>query len=101
MNSRVHGFKEDDKTVKYFWEIVNEFSEEDKSNLLMFVTACPRPSFLGFEDLRPPFTLSKVDHTKMLPVAHTCSNVLDLPDYKDKNVLREKLLYAIRSNSGY
>ena len=33
--------------------------EEDKSNLLMFVTACPRVSLLGFRDFSPPFTIKK------------------------------------------
>jgi ubiquitin-protein ligase E3 C len=28
-------------------------------------------------------------------------NILKLPDYKNEKVLREKLLYAINSNSGF
>ena len=47
--TRVVGFDEKKtSTVSYFWEVVKEFSEELKTKLLMFVTACPRPSFLGF-----------------------------------------------------
>jgi hypothetical protein len=43
------GYQANDITIKMFWSVVMEFDEETKSNLLMFVTACPRPSFLGFE----------------------------------------------------
>lgn len=35
----------------------------------------------------------------MLPTAHTCFNQLDLPAYKSQEVLREKLLMAIREGS--
>jgi len=30
-----------------------------------------------------------------LPVSHTCSFALELPEYSTKEILREKLLYAI------
>ena len=43
--------------ISAFWDIVNEMTEEEKSLLLKFVTSCERPSFLGFKDLSPPFTI--------------------------------------------
>ncbi len=36
-----------------------------------------------------------------LPTAATCMNLLKLPKYDSAEMLREKLLYAIRSNSGF
>jgi ubiquitin-protein ligase E3 B len=56
--TKIIGFEEGSLTIKYFWEVVREFDEEQKSKLLMFVTACPRPSFLGFKELSPPFTIA-------------------------------------------
>ena len=54
-----------------------KFNEEEKANLLMFVTSCPRPSFLGFEDLSPPFSIFKKEGgIDALPVSHTCANAL-------------------------
>jgi E3 ubiquitin-protein ligase HERC4 len=35
------------------------------------------------------------------PVAHTCFNLLDLPQYTSKEILREKLLLAIEHNQGF
>ena len=39
--------------------------------------------------------------TGRLPTASTCFNLLKLPNFKSKKVLREKLLYAIRSGAGF
>ena len=36
-------------TIQYFWEVVAQFSEEDKKRLLKFVTSCSRPPLLGFK----------------------------------------------------
>jgi ubiquitin-protein ligase E3 B len=36
-----------------------------------------------------------------LPTSSTCFNLLKLPIYPSKSVLREKLKYAIRSNAGF
>jgi E3 ubiquitin-protein ligase NEDD4 len=36
-----------------------------------------------------------------LPVAHTCFFHLDIPDYKDKETLQNKLLYAIQNANTY
>ena len=35
----------------------------------------------------------------LLPSAHTCFNQLDLPEYSSEEMLREKLLIAIREGS--
>jgi ubiquitin-protein ligase E3 C len=36
-----------------------------------------------------------------LPSAATCFNLLKLPEYSSPQVLKEKLMYAIYSNSGF
>jgi hypothetical protein len=36
-----------------------------------------------------------------LPVSHTCFNVLDLPGYSSKEILKSKLLEAIQHNQGF
>ena len=101
--TKVIGFEnKQSRTIKHFWEVVKEFTEDQKSKLLMFVTACPRPSFLGFKELSPPFTIICLkNQMEMLPISHTCSNVLELPDYNNKEILKNKLLTAIESNAGF
>ncbi len=36
-----------------------------------------------------------------LPVSHTCFNILDLPAYSSKEILRRKLLEAIEHNQAF
>ncbi|KAL1929562.1 hypothetical protein VTP01DRAFT_1700 [Rhizomucor pusillus] len=39
--------------------------------------------------------------TGRLPTSSTCFNLLKLPAYTKKSILKEKLRYAIHSNSGF
>jgi ubiquitin-protein ligase E3 C len=36
-----------------------------------------------------------------LPTASTCFNILKLPTYTSKKMMKEKVLVAIKSNSGF
>lgn len=45
------------------------------------------------------FNIHKVYETHLLPSAHTCFNQLDLPEYASEEVMREKLLVALREGS--
>lgn len=36
-----------------------------------------------------------------LPTASTCANLFKLPNYKNKELLKKKLLYAINANAGF
>ena len=47
----------------------------------------------GFKQL--PLKISKVSNKNALPVAHTCFNQIDLPEYDSKIILKEKLEKAI------
>ena len=42
-----------------------------------------------------PIKIRRTVNKDGLPVAHTCSYELDLPEYENKEKLREKLLKAI------
>jgi ubiquitin-protein ligase E3 C len=78
---------------------------------LKFVTSCSRQPLLGFSQLVPKFGIQRVSPFNMgedpqaaaprLPSAATCMNLLKLPQYDNIQTLREKLIYAISSNSGF
>eukprot|EP00980_Cylindrotheca_fusiformis_P001484 scaffold345_cov134-Cylindrotheca_fusiformis.AAC.95 len=84
--------------------VVASFTPEEQASLLRFVTSCERPPPLGFSSMNPPFTIQRVgilrDNEK-LPTASTCFNVLKLPTYSSQKIIRERLLYAIRSGAGF
>jgi hypothetical protein len=107
-----------DSLIKKFWKIVQEFSPEERSQLLRFVTSCPRPPLLGFRYLTPQFCIQVVQddhtpsgplsflgigtaHSDRLPSASTCFNILKLPNYSSASNMKERLKYAIKHNTGF
>jgi E3 ubiquitin-protein ligase HERC2 len=85
--------------VQWFWEVMEEFSNQERSLFLRFVwgrTRLPRTiaDFRGrdfvlqvLDKYNPP------DH--FLPESYTCFFLLKMPRYSCKAVLLEKLKYAI------
>jgi len=51
--------------------------------------------------IRGFFTIRKRDPINRLPTSSTCFNLLKLPNYQKKSTLKEKLRYAITSNTGF
>ncbi|KAK2865818.1 hypothetical protein Q7C36_001874 [Tachysurus vachellii] len=51
------GYSPNHPVIKIFWDVVENFSEEEKHKLLKFVTSCSRPPLLGFKELVPSFTI--------------------------------------------
>ncbi|KAL3234843.1 E3 ubiquitin-protein ligase HUL5 [Nakaseomyces bracarensis] len=101
-NTEYGGFFPDDPTITYFWEILEEFEPEQRLSFLKFVTSVPQAPLQGFATLEPRFGIRNTgsDITR-LPTASTCVNLLKLPDYKTKELLRQKLLYAINAGAGF
>lgn len=94
-------YNKDHETIQIFWEVVKEFTEKQKQQLLKFVTSCSRPPLLGFTELHPPFMISPAHEISHLPTASTCMHLLKLPMFTDKAILKDKLLYAISSGAGF
>jgi len=51
--------------------------------------------------MKPRLCISFDNDATHLPTANTCMNVLRLPNYKNKALLKKKLLYAINSKAGF
>jgi E3 ubiquitin-protein ligase HECTD3 len=78
-----------DERVKYFWKAMENFSNEDRSRFLRFVT--------GRRRLPAQMTLCAAKSTApvdSLPEAATCSGTLFLPSYSSYSAAEEKLRYA-------
>jgi ubiquitin-protein ligase E3 C len=107
------GYTADHPTVTALWDALRECREEDQRAFLKFVTACPNTPLLGFSQLMPPFCVHRSGMSSgsrasedtadlaRLPTAATCMNLLKLPPYKTKDAVKEKLLYAVTSGSGF
>uniref|UniRef100_A0AAR2KQQ8 HECT domain-containing protein n=1 Tax=Pygocentrus nattereri TaxID=42514 RepID=A0AAR2KQQ8_PYGNA len=87
-------------TIKLFWEVFHELPLEKKKQFLLFLTGSDRIPILGMKSLGLVIQpTGGGEH--YLPVAHTCFNLLDLPKYSRREILREKLLQAIEHNQGF
>ncbi|KAF4125611.1 ubiquitin-protein ligase E3 C [Geosmithia morbida] len=90
------------RSIELFWKVMRGFTDQEKREVLRFVTSTPRAPLLGFSQLRPLFTIrDSVSGLDKLPTASTCVNLLKLPPYRTEEVMREKLLYAITSGAGF
>ena len=84
------------------WQVLREYDAPRRAATLKFATSCSRPPLLGFAHLQPRFCVHMAtDEEGRLPTAATCMNLLKLPPYGSKEQVRKKLLYAIKSGSGF
>eukprot|EP00833_Pecoramyces_ruminatium_P010365 jgi/Orpsp1_1/1184397/evm.model.c7180000089353.2 len=90
MNTEYSGvYDENHPTIKLFWQVVNDLTEEQKRKLIKFVTSCPRPPLLGFKTLQPKFAIrDSGNDQERLPTSSTCINLLKLPVYRSYNVMK-------------
>eukprot|EP00008_Paramoeba_atlantica_P001476 CAMPEP_0201503990 /NCGR_PEP_ID=MMETSP0151_2-20130828/84960_1 /ASSEMBLY_ACC=CAM_ASM_000257 /TAXON_ID=200890 /ORGANISM="Paramoeba atlantica, Strain 621/1 / CCAP 1560/9" /LENGTH=633 /DNA_ID=CAMNT_0047897691 /DNA_START=1723 /DNA_END=3624 /DNA_ORIENTATION=- len=94
------GYDHTSTTIRHFWDVVNSFSLEQKKKLLVFSTGSDRAPIGGLQNLN--FVIVKHgDEDERLPQSHTCFNVLLLPDYSSKEVLRSRLISAIENSEGF
>ena len=63
------------QVVKWLWEIVRSFSQEEKRMFLKFFTGSDRSPIGGLGNLRCVIQRDGTDSNK-LPTSHTCFNVL-------------------------
>uniref|UniRef100_A0A6I8QQU4 Ubiquitin-protein ligase E3A n=1 Tax=Xenopus tropicalis TaxID=8364 RepID=A0A6I8QQU4_XENTR len=94
------GYTRDSNIIKEFWEIVNSFTEEQKRLFLQFTTGTDRAPVGGLGKLKMIIAKNGPD-TDRLPTSHTCFNVLLLPEYSNKEKLKERLLKAITYAKGF
>jgi E3 ubiquitin-protein ligase HUWE1 len=104
MNTDLHGYKQSDPQIQWFWNALWSFSEEDRVLFVQFVTGSAKVPLEGFASLMGMRGIQKPNvhrayGSDALPTAHTCFNQLDLPEYKTEVELKEKLLMAIREGS--
>lgn len=93
------GCQASDPHIAYFWDVLGEFTDEQKSSFLRFVWGRSRlPTHAA--DFTQDFKISGLPKAAgrpdtYLPIAHTCFFSIDLPNYSCHEVMKERLLYAI------
>jgi hypothetical protein len=100
--ARYVGWDAGHHTVKDFWSIVKRYDDRMKHKLLEFVTASDRVPVGGLKNVQ--FVIQKNGEEGEgghLPTAYTCYGTLLLPEYHDKEVLRDRLGMALENAQGF
>lgn len=97
------GYGPDHECILWLWEILRDFTKEQRKKFLAFTTGSSRSPLRGLHELHMKVVKAGPDRYSgsRLPTAHTCFNTLILPYYKSKNLLYRKLVIAIENSEGF
>jgi E3 ubiquitin-protein ligase HUWE1 len=103
LNTIYENYNESSQIIVNFWEIIESFDNDERTEFLQFVTGSSKVPIEGFAGLQGIGGVNKFKISKSfdknfdrLPTAHTCTNQLDLPDYPSKEILYQRLTFAIK-----
>lgn len=100
-NTEVSGFS-NPEFMNTFWSVLEEFTPEQHSRFLKFVTALERGPLLGFKMLDPRIGIRCSGfNDSQLPTSSTCVNLLRVPEYTSRQILRERLLSIVDAEHGF
>lgn len=86
------GFDSHSNTPKYLREILLEMSQ---NNLRRFLQLCTTTAAVPASGAMKKIKVLRCGDPQRLPVGHGCVNQLDLPDYNDRQTIKEKLEVAL------
>jgi E3 ubiquitin-protein ligase TRIP12 len=108
-----HGYTSQSPPILNLLEIMVEFTPSQQQAFLQFITGCPRLPPGGLGALNPKLTVVRKNFSGAigdpnsqktmdaeLPSVMTCANYLKLPPYSSKEVMHDRLLYAITEGQG-
>lgn len=79
-------------TIKAFWEAFFEFNLEQRKKFLQFLMGSTRIPIQGIGSIK--MTIQPIPEN-LLPVAHTCFNILDLPKIEDTQEMYKRLIISM------
>ena len=97
-------------TIVLFWRVVHSLSVEQQRRFLYFATGCERAPIGGASKIKLRIQRSggaraeedgEARDTPLLPVAHTCMNLLDLPEYHTEEEMRKAILLCVEHSVGF
>eukprot|EP00828_Plagiopyla_frontata_P016612 TRINITY_DN2178_c0_g1_i2.p1 TRINITY_DN2178_c0_g1~~TRINITY_DN2178_c0_g1_i2.p1 ORF type:complete len:678 (+),score=133.34 TRINITY_DN2178_c0_g1_i2:1511-3544(+) len=101
-NAEYHGYTNESQEIKWLWQILEGFDSQERAAFVQFVTGTSKVPLEGFKAIRgmgnqiQKFQIHKSYEVKKLPTSHTCFNQLDLPQYPTKEIMLDKLKFAVK-----
>ena len=90
------------KILNWFWLALSSFTTEQMARLVQFTTGSSQLPQGGFASLQPKFQIMGSGEPNSLPTAHTCFNMICLPDHNQYSHFEQALLTAItEGNEGF
>jgi len=95
---------EESRRIKWFWEVLRSFSEEDKQKFIKFCWGQQRlpANDEEFDRTQTRFMIKPAMKTQhgdgALPRADTCFFNLELPDYSSREIMQQRILLAIHTD---
>lgn len=92
-------YNENHPVILLFFEVISKWDNESLAKFLQFLTGSsqvPIGGFKTFKDRGKPIKIMSGGNKERLPVAHTCFNLLALPDYDNGDDMNNKLIRAIQ-----
>ncbi|CAI8590554.1 unnamed protein product [Vicia faba] len=91
-HTKYNGYKEIDRQISWFWEIVGRMSVEQKKVLLFFWTSVKYLPVEGFRGLASRLCICKSNEPENhLPTSHTCFYELCFPPYSSITIMQDRL----------
>ena len=108
INTTYKNYEELDEVITIFWDILSNLSQEELSKFLLFCTGSTRVPIGGFKTLESnrgnicKFSITKIEYypkQKNFIRAHTCFNRLDLPNFPNREKIKEAIKFAIENET--
>eukprot|EP00475_Leptophrys_vorax_P032165 TRINITY_DN49383_c0_g3_i3.p1 TRINITY_DN49383_c0_g3~~TRINITY_DN49383_c0_g3_i3.p1 ORF type:complete len:494 (-),score=120.63 TRINITY_DN49383_c0_g3_i3:11-1402(-) len=92
-------FKMDSGQREMLCSTLLTFDTEERSLFLVFVTGSSSVPGVGFKLMDPPITfVTDVRHQDAhFPESHTCFNLLCIPQYSNDDIMKSKIIQAVRN----
>lgn len=100
-NTIFREYNKGSKPVVLFFEVISKWSQEKLRELINFITGSSRVPINGFKaykDKGIPITIQPGGGREKCPCAHTCFNILDLPEYETEEELDQKFSISIKEH---
>ncbi|XP_042071918.1 probable E3 ubiquitin-protein ligase HERC6 [Haplochromis burtoni] len=91
-------------TIKMFWEVFDELTEEQRKDFLRFLTGYRRAPILGMDQVHMKVRVKQIQSStcdQHFPEALTCHSILNLPFYSTKEILRDRLTEALLADTEF
>ncbi|XP_057816029.2 E3 ubiquitin-protein ligase UPL5 [Cryptomeria japonica] len=91
-HTEYHEYNEDDDTMTWFWQVVEDMKMEERRKLLFFSTSLAHLPAEGFSGLSSKFHIHRAyTDLSWLPTAHTCFYQLVIPPYSCFKMMYDRL----------